>query len=198
MEEDETAWQVPKSIEWYLDGTKWLVSISSGILVFGFGFFGNADSILQETVLFGISAAIFGFSCLSGIATFFWLTSYINAKENYYRELAVLSPDEVIERDKKIEKLEKSMNNWYYSLLISFVVGLIVFSTFGITKLFNGISGDKATNSSFTITPISVTEQKAFLLEEKSGGLWIIEVDSLMKVKSFELDIQKLKILKNK
>lgn len=201
MSDDRKGWQVSKSIEWYLDGSKWLVSLATGALVLGFGFFNGKNSSLEEVILFGISAAVFGFSSLSGVATFFWLSASVNAKEKLHEmeqgndpnvakteEAKQKEANDKKEIEGKVEISKSKMQFWYYCLIVSFVAGLVFFTFFGIIKLYNLASENTKKESDYTVVQLSGEKEKALLLDTKKGHLWVVAYDSLKEIKYWKLD----------
>lgn len=168
MEKKVESWDIPKSINWYLDGTKWLVGISTGSLIFGFGFFKDSAPSIYEKIVFGSSVLFFSISSFSGVFTYFWLTSYTNLREsnrakNYVKELS--------------RRLD-NMNRWYQMMLNTFRVAIILFGIFCLMKLY--LSTPKIqSDTKIKVIKLDGDFPKTIIFNEKTGGFWEIHQDTV-------------------
>ena len=150
----------PKSLEWYLDGTKWLVTISTASIVFAFGMM-NDLSLLStfDKTLFLSSALFLGLSSISGVSTFFYITSYVNTIEYIMKKNMTLE-----ETKDKHEPLHKKLSRFYLSMLWCFGIGIGLFSIF--------VAKGVITNNTGADNKITVTELKTdnnFLIQSSDG-----------------------------
>ena len=187
----------PKSLEWYLDGAKWLVAISTGSIVFAFGMMKDFELIsVFDKALFLTSALTLGFASISGVFTFLFITSYVNTVEYIIKKGK--KPDETKDHHKP---LHDKLTWWYNSMLWSFIIGIILFSAFVATGVIT--KKGKAVGKTI-ITPLKpendylIQDGKGnvnLILTKDSSGYFVKDISSLSEEKKSK---QKRSITKDK
>ncbi len=172
---------LPKSLEWYLNATKLLVTLSTGAIVFGFGFFKEVSLSEPERILFAVSSLTLGFSSISGVMTFLFTTSYANKLEDIFRN------GTSVQKEKTRKGRHKSLKKWYNRMLFSFISGILLFSIFGLALIF---LHKKPIDQNLSVIPIQSDADRFLLSNTKNGRLWILSKDSTGIYKQEEIKIE--------
>ena len=161
----ESVFAIPKGIDYYRDATKWLVALSSGAIVFAFGFFQQGEHSLYEKIIFSLSGFFFFVAVFSGI----W--SHLNLIElASYRE-----KKSQIDKTKDIERLNKNKSFYFNILIFSFSLGMFTLVGFGFMKIFSD-NDRQEKNNEIIFYQVGADDQKSYILMDRnSNKAWIVD-----------------------
>lgn len=117
------AFSLPKALEWYLDGAKWLIAIATGMLAFSLQTIKGAP----QGMAFWVFLVAAGFLVLMiGLGIWYLWTSY------YY---AALREGGAGRDDAKVIRFKARSDQLFQATFWSFIAGMVLFVAFHATYL---------------------------------------------------------------
>lgn len=118
--------EVPKTLDWYRDATKWLVAASAATLVLGLGFFGET-SVSALRALFTFAGLLFLASLAAGALAHLWILEFGKLWENR----GLLGPENVEDiraNEREQVRYQRKIRIAYCALLWTFFIGMAAFA----------------------------------------------------------------------
>lgn len=150
---------LPKSLEWYLEGVKWLVIIAAALIAFGV-------ACLEKTgwwpayLAFGLFAPLLGASCYFGVLYLF---------HTYH--LAGLREKKTKDTDQAVKDAQCSSNDAYRGVVWTFPYGVLAFAIFGGIYVWDLWVKHQAESPSFYALAPGTVDQAVL---RKGDAAWIL------------------------
>jgi len=124
--EASTGTELPKTLDWYRDATKWVVAASAGALVLGLGFFGETSSSWQRWI-FSSVAVLLLVALAAGWLAHLWLLEFGKLWENRSR-IDPADADTISVNETRQQRFLRRVRGAYLTLLAAFFAGMALFA----------------------------------------------------------------------
>ena len=170
-----------KSLEWYLGGVKWLVTLAVAALAIGISWFETrtpgpvAATLLAASGLGLLTAAGAGLMC------YLWIVAFADAEEKEQRgRIARESEAELGKLKEKADRAYKLLSRNYNVLVWSFGVGFLLLSIGGSVRLFE-VTRAHTPATSLLLVPVEARTPSgaiAILSGASGAGVSVLQDDA--------------------
>lgn len=157
---------LPMTLAWYKESSTWLVTLATGAIVLGIGFFDKGDVSTLQRVVFGIAGLFLLIAAVFGVNANLFVVNYGN----------LLEP-EPQGKSKEARDAQRSLSFFYGWMIRAFYAGIIAFAVFGFVRI---METNREVKPAFSFVPLTNTAPRpaGVIVEANDRASWLVLSDA--------------------